>query len=96
MDLSTAIREGATKRPQCFGEMFALVNVRGGRAVIGSCAMGAAYEALGQPPTNPDSAWHVLHQTFPVLREEDRCVTMPPRSDPWPSHIARSLTGHAM
>lgn len=45
--LSTAIREGAKLRPQCFGPMYEYIDGR-----VCSCAMGAAAEALHL--INPD------------------------------------------
>jgi hypothetical protein len=51
MRLSDAIREGAKKRPQATGELFRLTTIvseKTGeeRRVMGSCALGAAYEAV--------------------------------------------------
>lgn len=46
MKLSEAIRTGAKKRPQAFGQLARKVN-----GVWGTCALGAAYEAVsGQLP----------------------------------------------
>lgn len=46
LKLSEAIRIGAKLRPQCVGYLF-----KGGA----SCALGAAYEALGGKPVEADS-----------------------------------------
>lgn len=44
LKLSQAIRLGATFHPQCFRQMF----LRNGQMeIIGTCALGAALEALG-------------------------------------------------
>lgn len=47
MKLSEAIREGAKKRPQTFDSFFSwdYDTDEGDRVCIGSCALGAAYEA---------------------------------------------------
>lgn len=47
MRLSDAIRLGSTLRPQAFGGLVTMVKTDGQAPVIGSCAMGAAAEALG-------------------------------------------------
>lgn len=54
MKLSDAIRLGSMIRPQAFGEYY---------AHGGSCAAGAAFEAVGIPEIN-DSAWSAQEETW--------------------------------
>lgn len=66
--LSQAIREGAKLRPQITFLLFAEVPEEDG--AIGSCAFGAALEALGRKADAmmPQSDVHVLmHEHFPGL-----------------------------
>ncbi len=66
--LSQAIRLGATFRPQAFRYLWCK---RGD--VIGTCALGAAYEAaFGEIPSDLDSfkpAYARLEERFPELKE---------------------------
>ncbi len=43
MELSDAIRKGSTLRPQTFGEIYGTA----ADGSLGTCALGAAYEAVG-------------------------------------------------
>lgn len=60
MRLSEAIRLGAMLKPQVFGALFVEVNypapgdVFGLRSFVGTCALGAASDAVGQ---NPQKQW---------------------------------------
>lgn len=71
MKLSDAILKGAQQRPQCIGRYFGRV---GGE--MGSCAMGAAYEAVFGAPTEValglmvSSRWGELSAHFPHISEE--------------------------
>lgn len=56
MKLSEAIREGAKLRPQCFGTPFN----------VGSCALGAAYEATYKETTFSK----LLCKEYPLLIKE--------------------------
>lgn len=74
MDLATAICEGAKLRPQTYGMLFGDVGTG-----LGSCALGAAYEALTGTHLLPyakidddiavkhSNAYRVLREAFPVL-----------------------------
>jgi hypothetical protein len=79
MKLSEAIRIGSLERPQAIGNFFRLVGV-GESSVIGSCAWGAAYEAVtGYCPSLdsdgdiPDEDFHsiedLLETEFPLEYE---------------------------
>ena len=46
MELATAIREGARRRPQYFGAMFGIIGQGEHKGELGSCSIGAAYEGL--------------------------------------------------
>jgi hypothetical protein len=59
MRLSTAIREGSKVRPQnCGGGYFSK------NGEVRSCALGAAYEALGNSPTLSSRVNDALYATF--------------------------------
>lgn len=71
MDLAAAMREGATRRPQAFGDYF-----RKTPAGLGSCALGAAYEALSGRSANwfqADEVSRALVDTLPCLVEDATC-----------------------
>lgn len=59
MQLSTGIRLGAMLKPQAFGELW----VRGG-----SCALGAALDAVSETPGAQLDEWDQICRLFPVLR----------------------------
>lgn len=71
MKLSEAIRAGASKRPQAFGQYFIISDFDD---PITSCAIGAAYEGNGGSPT--DNLWcrRLMDETFPELLQR---VTLP-------------------
>jgi hypothetical protein len=73
LKLSEAIRLGAMLRPQAFDGYFKDL----GGGVIGSCAMGAALEAIGADacpfaPLEFPEEWHISQPAaHPLLRETD-------------------------
>lgn len=55
MKLSQAIREGAKLRPQCMYSAFGMVRTETQWCTLGSCALGAAYEAFYQKSSVADT-----------------------------------------
>jgi hypothetical protein len=75
MTLSEAIKLGATLRPQAFGGLFKtpIHSVEG----IGSCALGAAYEATfgkTQPAARQFDVYAALSDQYPLLDAPARCA----------------------
>lgn len=73
MTLSEAVRLGAAKRPQCFGLPFRYESP----GVLGSCVVGAAYEALTGfvDLTVPSglNVYRVVREAFPIWSREVVC-----------------------
>ena len=76
MDLATAIREGSTKRGPARGHFFRVTCAVDGIETVGSCALGAAFEALtGRSKAGTyEYISKTLAAAFPALtRAEARC-----------------------
>lgn len=80
MRLSEAIRLGAMLKPQAFGTLW-----RG----VGSCALGAAYDALGCAPFEfPREIERFAAQTIAVCPACESCW------GPWPPLSGVAVIGH--
>ena len=77
LTLSEAIKQGAQLRPQAFGALFRKADAGSDETLMGSCALGAAFEATGEIPSieegNHYEIYDELEEHFAILRTRATC-----------------------